>query len=649
MRPHHLHSAVLLWVLLGSAVPLPAAPASTEPDAAPELLLFGEIPVVVTATRTERSVLEVPDAVSVIDAEEIRASGATSLAELLERVPGLELMRISASDLNASARGFNQISASNLLVMIDGRSVYLDFFGIVLWEQLPVVLQDIERIEIVRGPGSALYGANAFLGTVNIITRSTHDPQPLYLRAAIGPDTSLVSFTAARRGERAALKLSGRYRRRDDFRNTQDPSPAIDRNRHTTGLRNRLLQGSFAYRLGPESELVLSAGATRTQGSVLTAVGTYAYAGPEYYAKLDLVRGPWKLQGFFTRLDVDLDSLPSGLPVPAVPVRDRLVSNTADLEVQRELTWGRHDVLLGANLRRVSTRSPTVLGSRESDALYALFAQDEFAATDWLTAFLGARLDRHPRTGSNLSPRASLVARLGEHTRLRFGFARSFRNPTQILDYASLTLSGFTPAPTPLVQVQGNPDLDPEWVTAWSAGIYRRVHPRLSLRLDLFHHVLEDFQEFLVTSPGPPAVFSFRNQGRTQAWGGELGAEFVLSAGLRGFASYSWQTGHGPSQGVLPRQKASGGLRGRLGKRLRWALSGSWVGHTDYAGAGSATPFPERSIRSRFHADGFLGLRLTERFELGLHARNLLHQTRRQHPYGDQIGSELLLSGTLEF
>ena len=192
----------VLTCALCSAVTL-APPLARASDDSLELMLFEEIPTVVTATRTGQSIRDVPSAVTLITADEISASGATSLQELLHWVPGLDLMQSSRGDLNVASRGMVTNASSRLLVMIDGRSVYLDFFGVTLWEHLNVTLSDIARIEIVRGPGSALYGANAFLGTINILTRSAADLPTLTTRVGVGPDTSLVSATAsARSGHR---------------------------------------------------------------------------------------------------------------------------------------------------------------------------------------------------------------------------------------------------------------------------------------------------------------------------------------------------------------------------------------------------------------------------------------------------------------
>jgi iron complex outermembrane receptor protein len=628
-----------------------SAPATAaEGDFSPEALLFAEVPVVVSATRTERSLRDVPSAVTVVTAEEIRASGATELAELLQTVPGLDLMRVSTGDLNVSARGFNQSSSSTLLVMIDGRSAYVDFFGVIGWDRLNVTLQDIERIEVIRGPGgSALYGANAFLGTINIVTKRVRDMPGVWLQTGVGPDTNLVTGTVARQHGPAAVKASFRYRQEDHFRNELNSAiNVVGRDRHDTGLRSQLGNAAFEYEFEDGSELRVSGGSSRLAAGILTGVGTWDYEGPEYFAQVDLESGPWTLKSFFTRLDLDLTAIPTGLPVPPVPIEERIVSNTFDVELQRELAWGSHDFLLGGNTRLLSTSSPVVLGARESDALYALFAQDEYAINDALTSVVSLRADRIPNSGTQLSPRASLIAKLGETDRLRFSFARSFRTPTQIETDSSLAIQGFIPFPATLVSVQGNQDLDPVWVTSYEVGYRTLPHPRASASLDVFYSVIEDFKEFTVLSAGPPTVLSWLNRGRTQTYGAELALEFKLYDRLSGFSSYTFQSADGPNEGALPRHRAALGLRGRLLPRLRYALTGVYTGHTDFEASG-ATPLPEDFIRSHFTVDGFLGLEVTRSFELGFHARDLFHQERRQHPLGDEIGSRLMLSGTLQF
>jgi iron complex outermembrane receptor protein len=622
----------LLLSVLGHA----SAQAQFSDGLSPEELLFQEIPTVVTSTRTQRSLLEVPNAATVITAEEIRASGATSLEELLQTVSGLDLMRLSVADLNASVRGFNNDASSNVLAMIDGRSVYADFFGVVPWDGLNVTLQEIERIEIIRGPGSVLYGANAYLGTVNIITKRPRDLPTLYARTGLGPETSLVTTTAAKTTDRAGVKASIEYRNQDHFRSSEFASSTntivpVQHHRDDTGLRTRLFNGTLNYQLDNKTKLSISGGQIRVKQDIYTGVGIHEYEGPKYYARLDLHRGAWRFRTFLNLLDFDIGVaptvFPSGLP-PASYRSSRVKSSAFDIEVERIHSFARHELLWGLNFRRVVTNSRVIVGSRESEGLYAFFLQDELRLTDRITAFLGARADRHPRTGLNVSPRVSLVARLGEDARLRVAWSRSFRNPTTIESYATYALPN---SALPLtVMVQGNDDLDPSWTTVYELGLRLDPHPRMRAQLDLFFSVLEDFRSFTTLSPGPPVtVLSYQNQGQTKTWGGELGLEYRLFPWLRGFANYSFQSAK---------------------STLRWALTGVYVGHTRYEpGPFSAATLPDDDIDSRFTVDGFLGLQVREGIEVGVKGRNLFHQVRRHHPLGDEIGSELLFTLTGEF
>ena len=127
--------------------------------------------MVVSASRRAQLSIEAPAATTVITADEIRASVRTSIPDLLRRVPGADVMAMGASEADVSIRGFNQRISNKVLVLVDGRSVYQDFVGATFWSLINVPIGDIERIEVVRGPGSALYGANAALGVVNIITK----------------------------------------------------------------------------------------------------------------------------------------------------------------------------------------------------------------------------------------------------------------------------------------------------------------------------------------------------------------------------------------------------------------------------------------------------------------------------------------------
>ena len=188
-----------------------------------ELLLMMEIPIVITAARKEQPITEAPSTISVITEEDIRQSGAINLPDILRMVPGLDIMSVRLSDFNVTARGFNHLTANGMLSLIDGRSVYLDFLGTTLWDELPFVLEDIKRIEIIRGPGSALYGANAFHGVVNIITKSPRDLKGTLCKAVVGQlSTHLGSVIHAGVTDKLGYKFLFRWGEINQWRDKED-------------------------------------------------------------------------------------------------------------------------------------------------------------------------------------------------------------------------------------------------------------------------------------------------------------------------------------------------------------------------------------------------------------------------------------------
>src|SRR5687767_7017238 len=179
-RIGHPMLATLLTVGLASmAQAEPALPEAVEPR--PEIALTEELELlkeeetVSIATRYEQPISQAPSNVYVITDEDIRHSGATDIPTVLRRVPGLDIMQVTGADFNVSARGDNQLFANKILVMVDGRSVYIDGQGLVFWKSLPVTLPEIKRIEVLKGPASVVYGFNAFDGVINIITKSAQE------------------------------------------------------------------------------------------------------------------------------------------------------------------------------------------------------------------------------------------------------------------------------------------------------------------------------------------------------------------------------------------------------------------------------------------------------------------------------------------
>jgi iron complex outermembrane recepter protein len=161
--------------------------------AADEELLFADIPMVYSASKHEEPVSTTAAAVYVLTAEDIRRSGMTSIPELLRMVPGLDVARVDANHWAISARGFNNENANKLLVLIDGRTVYGPFFGGVFWNVQDLPLEEIDRIEVIRGPGATLWGANAVNGVINIITKEAKDTQGMFASVTYGSEERPMS------------------------------------------------------------------------------------------------------------------------------------------------------------------------------------------------------------------------------------------------------------------------------------------------------------------------------------------------------------------------------------------------------------------------------------------------------------------------
>jgi iron complex outermembrane receptor protein len=644
----------------------PVATADDRPDASdagpgPEALIFADLPDVWSATRTLRSPLDVPNEVTVITADDIRASGATSLVELLETVPSLEVMRVSRSDVNVSARGFNPLVSSRVLAMIDGRSVNIDFTGTVLWESLEVALDEIDRIEVIRGPGSGLYGANALMGIINIITKRPHQLRSLTTRTGIGPESAFTSLTTAKSGENASIKASAKWQVLDSFRNERSPYELMPTDRHTTAQRMKQANTTFEYLFEGGANLSLSGGLTRLDQGIVTQLGPYSLDGMLHYGKANLDLGLWRLQAFVNSLDVDVDTAGSVFPPPmppAVPFQSRIQAMTTDAEIQRTQWVHNHTLVWGLNLRRIATSSRSYFGGREQEMLYGAFIQDELPLLgDRLLALAGLRLDEHPKSGFQVSPRASLVYKLSDVQRLRFLWARSFRTPTHLSNYAQVFIPNSDPtalAPgipfIPPFRFTGSEDLDAEELDTYELG-YRGVFAeRVSLSATVYFNELRNLHAFFLRDPPDPLDIGIESDDRTHAWGAELGTEFALSAAMRCFASYSFQSANGPLERLTPRHKVTAGIRGELLPRVSYSMAARYVSHTTFeTDPVDASFVGSSSVPSHLTFDASLMFRPRRDLELGLHARNLFHQTRPHFPLGDEIGSELLATIRWEF
>jgi len=471
-------------------------------------------PVVVTATRTAKPASQASASVVTITADEIAKRGATRLEEVLRDAVGVQVVSNGPAGAVAtpSIRG---ATGSQVLVLLDGVRLNSAQTGQFNLSELPVPLSEIERIEVLRGPASALYGTNALGGVIQIFTR-TPQKQPLtQLSWSEGRfNTRDVGFsTAARRGL-GRYRLSASRERSDGYRDNSD-------------LEQTIIEGMLGFDLPGGFDLQAMASYLDKETGV---PGSIDWPSPEArqtdrntLASLTLT-GPLGPLAVTLRGHYDRRRNTYQDPGAFTPVDDRHLLETLGGEAQGEYRQGSHAVLFGGDFFRDDLDS-TSSGNPDQER-WSLFAQYELDATSWATLLLGARYDVHSDFSNEWSPRAALMLTPAEGTRLRFSASRAFRAPT--LNDRFWPDTGWT---------RGNPDLEPEIAWEFEAAIEQEMGEKAEVTLAAFRREVRDLIEWTADEAG---VWSPDNVTRARIWGIEAGASYQAHRLLRAGANYAY-------------------------------------------------------------------------------------------------------------
>ncbi|HEY3487327.1 MAG TPA: TonB-dependent receptor [Gammaproteobacteria bacterium] len=382
---------------------------------------------ITSVSKKTESIALAPAAIHVLTAEDIRRSGATSIPEVLRLVPGIQVARIDANKWAVSSRGFNSRTANKLLVLIDGRNVYDFLFTGVLWETKDVMLESVERIEVIRGPGGTLWGANAVNGVINIITKAASQTQGGFMTA--GGGTEERAFGAISYGSNPAedqyLRVSGKSWQRDEgFLETGDPDDGA-----------RLSRAGFRYDIAPGSKRSITLQGDvydGQQGTVDESImPDNETAGGNLLGRwTQLLRngGQTSLQFYYDRTELE------------TPVLGEK-RNSFDLEFQHDLpAFGSHHFIYGINYRYTSDEienSPVLnlIPDERTDRLVGAFLQDEIALSpDGLFLTLGAKFESNDYTGSEVQPNIRLLWQISDTQSLWAAVSRAVRTPSRLED-----------------------------------------------------------------------------------------------------------------------------------------------------------------------------------------------------------------------
>ena len=509
---------------------------------------------VTSVSKREQSLWRTAAAVFVITQEDIRRSGATNIPDLLRMAPGVDVEQIDANAWAISVRGFNSRYSNKVLVLIDGRTVYTPSFSGVFWEHIDMPLENIERIEVVRGPGATVWGANAVNGVISIFTKSSKDTKGGLVTAGAGSQTNALGLVqyGGTAGKDRTFRVYGKA---FDIGNSTMPdgSPAADHWKRANGgfradwdLSSRdsvMVQGNL---------FANEASQTRRNSFIATPFDRI------FNQNLDAaggdVLGRWKhvlAGGSETSFQVYYDSYRrDDLGVPEV-------LRTFDFDFQQQIAAGnRHNIVWGLGYR-VSNSGLTPGYSvqfsppLQKDSLFSGFLQDEIRVSDSLWLTIGAKVEHNAYTGMQTEPSARLAwSRPNSRHTVWASASKAIRQPSRA-DTAVRTDLETIPISADAVQVLqfvGNPHTKNEELRDYELGYRTEFTKNLSLDvatfLSFYRHLQTAEPQPLVIIPGSPVQFIipllYDNKASAVTYGGEVSLRWNATSRWRISPGYSY-------------------------------------------------------------------------------------------------------------
>jgi iron complex outermembrane recepter protein len=588
---------------------------------------------VTSVSKKEEKLSKAGAAVFVITQEDIRRSGATNIPDVLRLAPGVVVARVDANRWAISVRGFSDDFADKVLVLIDGRSVFSPSFSGVFWDMQNVPLEDIERIEVIRGPGGTVWGANAVNGVINIITKNSKTTQGGLISAGAGSQVhadGLVQYGGAI-GQNGTYRVYGRY---FDVGNTVFPNGEKAADAWSAG------QAGFRsdWDLSPRDSLTVQGDFLKTDESQ-TVTELFLNALPLMGSVID----PVKATGgnILARWNHTLAN-GSEMTLQAYDDYSRHLDrgflnaeNTVDLDFQHHVALGsRNDVVWGLGTRLIDSNYGsgyyTILPSHRFDHLFTAFLQDEVKITKSLSLTIGSKVEHNDFTGFEYDPSAQLVWAPTKKQAVWLSIARALQEPNALAvgfqsDFASIP-DGSTFA---VLRIVGNPNLKPEELRDVEAGYRAQLNKRLSLDMTAFAGLYRDLEILAPQAPisasqqGTPYLVLpeiFANGASARTYGVEFSGTWNATRRWRISPEYSFFR-EDPSGDVADLQEpANASPRHQflvrsfldLPHHLEWDNTFGYVSGLTYA-----------TIPSHTRMDTRLGWRIGEFVELSVVGQNL--------------------------
>lgn len=488
----------------------PASNADQKPEQQPEQPPTYEQTVVVSASKTDEKLVNAPATMTVIPAQTIELAPSQDFAELLRAIPGVNITQVSARDINVTSRGATSTLATGTLALLDGRSLYQDFFGFVMWDFLPVNLDEIKQVEVIRGPASAVWGANALNGVVNVITKSPREMPGTTAELGIGgfdrsngPTTNpgagtlfYINGTHAQIiNDRWAFKISAGGYTQNPYARPTGQIPCNDAEVCTTpttayppfankGTSQPKFDARVDYDYPDGRKLSFSGGVAGTSGIMETGIGPFDIDSGSVmgYAKADYTDKGLHVQAFTNLLNGSATNLLTVDALTGSPVAFSFDTKTVDVEASDVHTFARkHVVTFGGNLRHNTyalSLAPQAAPRTEAGA----YVQDEIFLTDLFRLVAGGRVDKLDFLDHAVfSPRVAFMIKPNADHTFRISYNRAYRSPSVINEFLDVTIAEpidlglFSPLlaghtyPLPVVSA-GNQNLKETSVDAFELG-----------------------------------------------------------------------------------------------------------------------------------------------------------------------------------
>jgi outer membrane receptor protein involved in Fe transport len=705
MRSRFIVAGLALALAAPASAQQPQAqqPATQQNEKDPDRPVSFEEQVVVTASRTDEQLVNAPASVSLVTSETIQNSPATNIGDLLRAVPGVNVTQLTARDVNLTTRGATSTLATSQLALVDGRSVYLDFFGMVMWDLVPTSPSEIKQIEVIRGPASAVWGANAMTGVVNVITKSPRELAAqagtsltigagYFDRDATGVDNGSGALFyvngshAEAVNDRWSYKLSAGYYGQDALPRPTGTIPNAYNTPYPPYTNSGASQPKFDarvdYELANSARLVFSGGVAGTEGIIHSGIGPFDISSGSRmtYLSGSYQKGGRHIAAFTNILNGDASNLlsreASGAFLPLL-----FDTKTFDVEGSDLRTIGEHHILsFGGNFRH-NTFDISIAPNGDNRNEGGVYGQDEIFLSERFRWIVGGRVDKFSSIDNAVfSPRTTFLYKPSPNQTFRASFNRAFRAPSFINNNLDVTLlnvanlSAISPALSQFVfpfRAVGNPDLTEETLTAYEIGYSGVLMNRATITAAVYWNTTDDGIFFtpvayyssanppatwppqippvvlnFIPPPGLPSAFTYQNLGTVKDKGIELGVDAAVNQYVNVFTNYSYQAdpdveGFDPSETNFP-------ANNRFNAGFNFSYS-RYIGNLSVNYTDSAYWQDVLDQRYAGTTDAFTLINLgfgvkwmQDRLVTSLKVSNLANQEVQQHIFGDIIKRQVM-------